>query len=64
MEHPAYGRDLDSDDFVLLGFMKEQSKRRDFAEEEELLSALSELVRQTPPEMILLTGIEGYGLVF
>jgi hypothetical protein len=67
MEHPPYNPDLAPCDLFLFGYTKEQSKRRAFAEEEEFLSVLSELMSEIPPDMILRVlpiGIDGYGVVF
>jgi hypothetical protein len=47
--------------------MKEQLKWTNFVEEKELLSVLSELMSEIPPDIslrVLLTGIEGSGFVF
>jgi hypothetical protein len=53
MEHPAYRLDLAACDFFLFGYMKEQLKGRSFAEEEELLSVLSEPMSDIPRAMML-----------
>jgi hypothetical protein len=53
MEHPACSPDLSPCDFFLFGCTKEQLKGRSFAEEEELLSVLSELMSEIPPGMIV-----------
>jgi histone-lysine N-methyltransferase SETMAR len=53
MDHPPYSPDLAPSDFFLFGYLKEQLKGRSFSEEEELLSALSELMSEIPPDMIL-----------
>jgi hypothetical protein len=53
MEHPTYSPDLSPCDFFHSHYMKEQLKGRSFAEEEELASALSELMSKSPPDMIL-----------
>jgi hypothetical protein len=53
MEHPAHNQDLIPCDFFLFGYMKEQLKITNFAEEEELISALSELVSEISPDMVL-----------
>jgi hypothetical protein len=53
IEHPPYGPDLAACDFFPFGYMKEQLKGRSFAEEEELLSVLSELMSEIPLDMIL-----------
>jgi hypothetical protein len=45
------------------GYTTEQLKGRSFAEGKELLSVLSELMSEIPPDMILPTGIEGYFFV-
>jgi hypothetical protein len=52
-EDPAYRPDLAPCDFFLFGYMKEQLKGRSFAEEEELLSVLSELMSDIPRAMML-----------
>jgi hypothetical protein len=52
MEHPPYSPDLAPRDFFLFGSMKEQLKGRSLTEEEELLSVLSELMSEIPPDMI------------
>jgi hypothetical protein len=49
----AHIPDLAPCDFFLFGYMKEQLKGGSFAEEEELLSVLSELMSAIPPDMIL-----------
>jgi hypothetical protein len=53
MEHPLYGPDLTPYEFFLFGYMKEQLKERNFAEEEELLSVLSEPISEIPSDLIL-----------
>jgi hypothetical protein len=53
MNRPPYSPDLAPCDFFLFGYMKEQLKGRGFAEEEELLSMLSEPMSEIPPNMIL-----------
>jgi hypothetical protein len=53
MEHPAYSPVLASCDFFPFGHLKGQFKGRSFAEEEELLSALSEPINEIPSDMLL-----------
>jgi hypothetical protein len=50
MEYPPDSPDLYSA-IAFFGYMKEQLKGRDFAEEEELLSVLSELTSEISPDM-------------
>jgi hypothetical protein len=52
MDHPSYNPDLNSSDYFLFGYIKEQLKGRSFAEENELLSVFSELMSEIPPDMI------------
>jgi hypothetical protein len=52
MEHPAYSPDLAACGTFPFGGIKEQLKGRSFAEGEELLSVLSELMSEIPPDMI------------
>jgi hypothetical protein len=51
--HPAYGPDLASCDFLLFGQMKESLKGKSFAEDDELLLTLSELINKLPLDMIV-----------
>jgi hypothetical protein len=53
MEHSTYSPGLALRDFFLFGCMKEQLKRRRFAEEEELSSVLSELMGEIQHCMLL-----------
>jgi hypothetical protein len=53
MEHSPSRPDLAPSNFFLFCYMKEQLKGRSFLEEEELLSVLSELMSEVPPDMIL-----------
>jgi hypothetical protein len=65
--HPPWSPNLSLYDFFLFGSIKEQWKRRNFAEEEEFLSVLSEVMSEIPPDMISVSfpiGIDGHGAVF
>jgi hypothetical protein len=53
MEYQPHSPDLVPCAFFLFGYMKEHLKEKSFAEEEELLSVLSELVSEIPPDMIV-----------
>jgi hypothetical protein len=53
MQNPVYGPDLAPCNSFLFRYMKEQLKGRSFAEEEQLLSVLSERMSEIPPDMIL-----------
>jgi hypothetical protein len=66
MEYAAYSPDLVPCDFFLFVYMRKQLKGRGFAEEEELLLLLSELMSEIPPDIFCRswpTGIEGCGFV-
>jgi hypothetical protein len=52
MGHPPNSPDLSPCDFFLYGTMKGQLKGRNFAEKEELLSVLSALMSEIPPDII------------
>jgi hypothetical protein len=52
-EHPAYSLDPAPYDIFLFSHMKEQVKGWSIAEEQELLSVLSEVMSEIPPDMIL-----------
>jgi hypothetical protein len=53
MQQPPYSEDLAACDFFLFHYMKEQLKGGIVAEEQELLSVRSQLMSETPPDMIL-----------
>jgi hypothetical protein len=52
MWYPPYRSDLDPCGFFRFDYLKEQLKTRSYAEEEEVLSVLSELMSEIPPDMI------------
>jgi hypothetical protein len=58
MEHPTYSPDLAPWDLFGFSYMKEQLKGRSFAEEEELLSVLSELMSPIPLDFASLCRLE------